>query len=103
MTCARRPPPSSRAISPLTTMTSACARTEKRRKPDERKAEESEADVLEERRQRRIGYESPVEVARIAQELEFVTVKSVAAVGEDVDERDGGGDEEKNWPRVGRL
>ena len=58
----------------------------------ERKAEESEADTLKERRHGRIGDESPVEVARIAEELEFVAVKAVAAVGGEVDQRDGGGD-----------
>ena len=65
---------------------------------DERNAEEREADVLEEWRERRVGDESPVEVARIAEELEFVAVEAVAAVGEHVQERDGGGDGEQDGP-----
>jgi hypothetical protein len=37
-------------------------------------------------------------VARIAQELEFVAVEAVAAVGEHVKQRDCGGEAKQDWP-----
>jgi len=42
-------------------------------------------------------------MAGVAQELEFVAVEAVAAVGEQVDERDGGGDASRigQWLRLG--
>jgi hypothetical protein len=51
-----------------------------------KKRQRAEADVFEERRERRIGDESPVEMAGVAQELEFIAVEAVAAVGEHVEQ-----------------
>ena len=65
---------------------------------DERDAEDREADVLDEGREGRIGDESPVEMAGIAEELEFVAMEAVAAVGEHVEQGDGGGEGEEEWP-----
>ncbi len=56
----------------------------------EREAEEGEADVLDERRERGIGDEAPVEMARVGEELQFVAMEAVLAIGEEVAE---GGDE----------
>ena len=41
VTWASRPPPSSRAMSPVTKMTTACAMTEKSAQPDQGEAEEA--------------------------------------------------------------
>ena len=71
--------------------------------PNQRKTEERQADALDEGRERRIGDKSPVEMARIAQELEFVAVKAVAAVGEHVKQRDGGGNAKQNRPIRGLI
>jgi hypothetical protein len=62
---------------------------------DHGKAEEAEADALDKRREGRIGDESPVEMAGVAEELELVAMKAVAAVGEQMKKRDGGGDGEQ--------
>ena len=78
-------------------MTTACASTEKSRRADHGEAEESESDVLDEWREGRIGDESPVEMARVGQELQLVAMKAVAVVGEQMEERDGGGDGEEDW------
>ena len=51
---------------------------------DHGKAEERQADVLDERSERRIGDKSPVEMARVAEELQLVAMKAVAAVGEEM-------------------
>jgi hypothetical protein len=59
---------------------------------DEREAEEAEADALKERRERRVGDKAPVEVARVREELQLVAMESVAVIGQDVGEREGGGD-----------
>ena len=59
VTCASRPPPSSRAMSPVTTMAAACARTENRRRPTSERPKRLEADALEKRRQWRIGRRIP--------------------------------------------
>ena len=89
---ARRLPPRSRAISPLTTITIAWRDDGEETQADQRKAEEAEADALEEGRERRVGDKAPVEVARIGEELQLVAMEAVAAVGEDVREREDGGD-----------
>ena len=56
------------------------------------------ADALNEGRERRIGNKSPVEVAGIAEKLQFVAVKSIAAVREDVKKRKRGGDSDEDDP-----
>ena len=62
--------------------------------PDERQAEDAEGDVLHEGREGRIADVSPVEMAGVGEELEFVAMEAVMAVGEAVGEckcsRDGG-------------
>ena len=50
-------------------ITAACASDRGKAKPDEREAEECEADVLDEGREGRVGDESPVEMARVGEEL----------------------------------
>ena len=77
-------------------MAAACAITEKRRKPDHVEAEEAETDALDKRRERRVSDESPIEMARVREELQLVAMKAVAAIGEDVEEHDGGGDGEED-------
>jgi hypothetical protein len=42
------------------------------------------------------GNETPIEVARIAEKLKLVPVKAVAAIGGNMEDGDGQGDEEKN-------
>ena len=49
-----------------------------------------------------IGDKAPVEVAGIAEELEFVAMESIAAVGEDVEQRYSGGQAEEKRP-LGRA
>ena len=51
-----------------------------------RQTEEAKADVFEKWREGRIGDESPIEVAGVAEELKFIAMKAVAAVGGDVDD-----------------
>ena len=68
---------------------------------DERQAEEAHADTLNEGRERRICYESPVEMACIAEKLQFIAVKAVAAVGEDVKKGKGSGDGDEDQPVTG--
>ncbi len=51
--------------------------------------------MLDEGREWRIGDESPVEMAGVGEELEFVAMEAVAAVGEEMKEGDGGGDGEE--------
>ena len=63
---------------------------------DDGDAEESEADVLHEWSEGRVSDESPVEVARVGEELQLVAMKAVAVVGEEMKERDGGGDGEED-------
>ena len=67
-------------------------------KANERYAEDRQPDVLDEWREWRVGDESPVEMAGIAEKLEFVAMKAVAAIGEDVEQGNGGGEGEKEWP-----
>jgi hypothetical protein len=59
---------------------------------DERGAEQRHADVFDKGRKGRIGHESPVEMAGVGEELEFVAVEAVAAVGEQMQQGDGGRD-----------
>ena len=70
---------------------------------DEREAKESEADVLNERRERGIGDKAPVEMARIGEELQLVAMETVAAVGEQMEERDGGSDADDGKTVAGRV
>ena len=60
----------------------------------EREAEEGEADVLDERRERRIGDKTPIEMPRVGEELQLVAMEAVAAVGEQMAEGGGTGDGE---------
>ena len=108
MTWARRPPPSSFAMSPVTTITSSLRDDREQPQADQREPEEAEADVLDKGSEGRIGDESPVEMAGIAEELELVAVKAVAAVGGD----DGAARPRRQWRdrmaksacgRVGRM
>jgi hypothetical protein len=67
-------------------------------KANHREAEEREADVFDEGCEGRIGDKAPVEMAGIAEELEFVAMEAVTAVGEDVEKRDSGGKAEEKRP-----
>ena len=90
-------------MSPATTTTAACAMTESKPQSYHGNAEDGQADALHERRERRIRNESPVHVAGIAQELQFVAVKPVAVVGEDVKQCDASRNDDQNHgvdPRI---
>ena len=45
--------------------------------------------MLEKRREGRIGDESPIEMAGVAEELKLIAMKAVAVVGEQMDDRNG--------------
>ena len=69
---------------------------------DERETEEGEADVLNERREGRIGDKTPVEMSCVGEELQLVTMETVSAVGEQMAEGGGTGDgEHGQWSGVG--
>ncbi len=48
--------------------------------------------MLDEGSEGRVGYESPVEMAGVGEELKLIAMKAVAVVGEEMKQRDGGGD-----------
>ncbi len=75
-------------MSPVTTMAAACAMTENRRRPTSERPKMARPMCSRNGVSGRIGNETPVEMAGVAEELKFVAVKAVAAVGGDVDERD---------------
>jgi hypothetical protein len=60
--------------------------------PHHREAEEFEADAFHKGREAADRHKSPVKMPRIAEKLEFIAVKAVAAIGEQVNERHRGGD-----------
>src|SRR5208282_4425504 len=62
---------------------------------NDRDAEEREGDVLDEWRERGIGDESPVEMTRIGKELKLVAMEAVSIVGEQMKQRESGGDGEE--------
>ncbi len=68
-------------MSPLTTIDRGLRNDRKQAQAHERKAKEAEADVLEKRRQGRVGDESPIEMTGVAEELQLIAMKAVAAVG----------------------
>jgi hypothetical protein len=55
---------------------------------DQREAENCERDAFDKGGERPVCDESPIEMACVAEELEFVAMKSVAVIRKDVDERD---------------
>ena len=63
---------------------------------NDRDAEKSEGDVLDEWSEGRIGDESPVEMPRVREELELVAMKAVTIVGKEMEEREGRGDGEED-------
>ena len=89
---------------PLTTITMRLADDGKHPQADQRQAEEAEADALDEGRERRVRDIAPVEMARVAEELEFVAVEAIAAVGGDMHDCgcDGDGDYGKETRVRGR-
>ena len=53
----------------------------KQPQPGQRKPEDSQCNSFQERRHRGVGYKSPIQVTRIAQELQLVAMKTITAVG----------------------
>jgi hypothetical protein len=66
--------------------------------PNHGKPEDLQADSLHEWRKRRIRHESPVKMAGIAEELEFVAMEAVAAIGEHVNQGHCRGDGKQPGP-----
>ena len=96
VTCARRAPPSSLCHEAGENDDRGLRQHGEEPQADHGEPEERETNALDERREWRIGDESPVEMARVAEELQLVAMKAVAAVGEQVQEGDGGGDGEED-------
>jgi len=63
-----------------------------------REPEDLKANTLYERRQGRIGHKAPIEMAGIAEKLEFVAMEAITAVGGEMEQRYGGRDAEQNGP-----
>ena len=81
MICARREPPSSRAIRPVRTTAIACANQEKKRKPGSEVPKSSSESRAKEWRDGGIGNVAPGEVAGVVEEREFVAIETVAIAG----------------------
>jgi len=62
----------------------------------QRKTEEVQADSLQKRCERGISHKSPVEVTRIAKELEFVPVKTIPAISGQMRQQNGRRDAKHN-------
>src|SRR5581483_2637244 len=62
---------------------------------DERDSEEREADAFNKRRHRRISDEAPIEMPRVAQELELIAMETILSIGDDVRESERGGNSDE--------
>ena len=82
----------------------ACPMTENRRRPTSERPKRPRPMRSMNGVSGRIGNEAPVEMTRVAEELEFVAMKAVAAVGGDVQDCGGNGNaDDGKKTRCGRL
>ena len=81
-------------MSPVTTMAVDWAMTEKSRRPTIESPKRARPMCSRNGVSGGIGNETPIEMAGIAEELQLVAVKAIAAVGGDVEDRGRAGDDE---------